>query len=121
MAIDSVFSDSSRVFRRYLGGYQLVCGGACFVALFGPIEASKPLKNYFEKDRALMRRFQRVTVDEPSAEVTIDILHGLKKYYDFAATFELNSLHYTGESGIKVKIFSLSLDTPGRHELLGAL
>ncbi len=36
MAIDSVFSDSSRVFRRYLGGYQLVCGGACFVALFGP-------------------------------------------------------------------------------------
>lgn len=29
-----------------------------------------------------MRRFQRVTVDEPTAEVTIDILHGLKKYYE---------------------------------------
>ena len=46
--------------------------------------------------------------------------YGLKKYFDFAANFELNSLYHTGESGIKVKIFSLSLDTPGRHELLGA-
>jgi len=39
-------------------------------------------RKYFEKDRALMRRFQRVTVDEPSAEVTKDILLGLKKYYE---------------------------------------
>ena len=36
----------------------------------------------FEKDRALMRRFQRVTVDEPSPEVTKDILQGIKKYYE---------------------------------------
>ena len=36
----------------------------------------------FEKDRALMRRFQRVTVDEPTAQVTNDILHGIKKYYE---------------------------------------
>ena len=39
-------------------------------------------RKFFEKDRALMRRFQRVTVDEPSAEVTSDILHGIKKYYE---------------------------------------
>ena len=39
-------------------------------------------RKYFEKDRALMRRFQRVTVDEPSPEVTIDILNGIKKYYE---------------------------------------
>jgi ATP-dependent Clp protease ATP-binding subunit ClpA len=39
-------------------------------------------RKHFEKDRALMRRFQRVTIDEPTAEVTIDILHGLKKYYE---------------------------------------
>jgi len=39
-------------------------------------------RKYFEKDRALMRRFQRVTVDEPSQEVTLDILHGIKKYYE---------------------------------------
>ena len=39
-------------------------------------------RKFFEKDRALMRRFQRVTVDEPSVEVTSDILHGIKKYYE---------------------------------------
>ena len=44
-------------------------------------------RKYFEKDRALMRRFQRVTVDEPSPEVTNDILNGIKKYYeDYHAT-----------------------------------
>ena len=36
----------------------------------------------FEKDRALMRRFQRVTVDEPTPEVARDILMGIKKYYE---------------------------------------
>src|SRR6056300_700011 len=39
-------------------------------------------RKYFEKDRALMRRFQRVTVDEPSTDVTIKIIRGLKKYYE---------------------------------------
>jgi ATP-dependent Clp protease ATP-binding subunit ClpA len=39
-------------------------------------------RKYFEKDRALMRRFQRVTIDEPSKETTKDILQGLKKYYE---------------------------------------
>ena len=44
-------------------------------------------RKYFEKDRALMRRFQRVTVDEPTPEVTKDILRGIKKYYeDYHAT-----------------------------------
>jgi ATP-dependent Clp protease ATP-binding subunit ClpA len=39
-------------------------------------------RKHFEKDRALMRRFQRVVVDEPSIEVAIDILKGIKKYYE---------------------------------------
>jgi ATP-dependent Clp protease ATP-binding subunit ClpA len=39
-------------------------------------------RKHFEKDRALMRRFQRVTVDEPTMEVTMDILRGIKKYYE---------------------------------------
>ena len=44
-------------------------------------------RKYFEKDRALMRRFQRVTIDEPTPEVTKDILRGIKKYYeDYHAT-----------------------------------
>lgn len=39
-------------------------------------------RKHFEKDRALMRRFQRITVDEPSKEMTFQILKGLKKYYE---------------------------------------
>jgi ATP-dependent Clp protease ATP-binding subunit ClpA len=39
-------------------------------------------RKYFEKDRALMRRFQRITVDEPDNNTTIQILKGIKKYYE---------------------------------------
>ena len=39
-------------------------------------------RKFFESDRALMRRFARVTIDEPSKEVTKEILLGIKKYYE---------------------------------------
>jgi ATP-dependent Clp protease ATP-binding subunit ClpA len=39
-------------------------------------------RKYFEKDRALMRRFQRVNVDEPTSEVSVKILKGIRKYYE---------------------------------------
>jgi ATP-dependent Clp protease ATP-binding subunit ClpA len=39
-------------------------------------------RKHFEKDRALMRRFQRVTIDEPDEETTVKILKGLRKYYE---------------------------------------
>ena len=39
-------------------------------------------RKHFEKDRALMRRFHRVTIDEPSPEMAVKILKGLKKYYE---------------------------------------
>ncbi len=39
-------------------------------------------RKYFEKDRALMRRFQRVSVDEPDKQTSNDILKGIKKYYE---------------------------------------
>ena len=39
-------------------------------------------RKHFENDRALMRRFQRVTIDEPSQDMAIKILKGLKKYYE---------------------------------------
>ena len=39
-------------------------------------------RKYFEKDRALMRRFQRITIGEPSKETTTEILQGIKKYYE---------------------------------------
>ena len=39
-------------------------------------------QKYFEKDKALERRFQRVTVDEPDTESAIAILRGLKERYE---------------------------------------
>jgi ATP-dependent Clp protease ATP-binding subunit ClpA len=39
-------------------------------------------RKYFEKDRALMRRFQRLQVGEPSKETTVKILKGVKQYYE---------------------------------------
>jgi ATP-dependent Clp protease ATP-binding subunit ClpB len=39
-------------------------------------------QKYFEKDKALVRRFQTVFVDEPSVEDTISILRGLKERYE---------------------------------------
>jgi ATP-dependent Clp protease ATP-binding subunit ClpA len=39
-------------------------------------------RKHFEKDRALMRRFQRVTIDEPDEVTAIKIIKGLKKYYE---------------------------------------
>jgi ATP-dependent Clp protease ATP-binding subunit ClpA len=39
-------------------------------------------RKHFEKDRALMRRFQRVSINEPNEELAIKIVRGLKKYYE---------------------------------------
>ncbi len=39
-------------------------------------------KNYFEKDRALSRRFQKLDISEPNIDETIKILNGLKSYYE---------------------------------------
>ena len=39
-------------------------------------------RKHFEKDRALMRRFQRVVIDEPDEATAIRIIKGLKKYYE---------------------------------------
>ena len=50
-------------------------------------------RKYFEKDRALMRRFQRVSVDEPSRDTTLKILEGIKKYYE-----EFHSVEITDEA-----------------------
>jgi len=42
----------------------------------------KEYRNYFEKDRALVRRFQKIDVNEPSVDDSVKILRGLKPYYE---------------------------------------
>lgn len=39
-------------------------------------------RKYFERDRALMRRFQRITVDEPDRDTAVEILKGSSTYYE---------------------------------------
>lgn len=40
-------------------------------------------KKYFEKDKALIRRFQKIDIEEPSVESSIEILKGIKEKYEF--------------------------------------
>ncbi len=42
----------------------------------------KEYRKYIEKDSALERRFQPVTVNEPSIEETVEVIRGIKKYYE---------------------------------------
>src|SRR5271166_6349673 len=53
----------------------------------------KEYRQYFEKDRALVRRFQKIDVKEPSVADTIEILKGRKPYFE-----EFHKLRYTGEA-----------------------
>ena len=50
----------------------------------------KEYRNYFEKDRALVRRFQKIDVIEPSMDDAIKILMGLKPYFE-----EYHKVRYT--------------------------
>ena len=53
----------------------------------------KEYRQYFEKDRALVRRFQKIDINEPTVEDAIAILKGLKPYFE-----EYHKLKYTNEA-----------------------
>jgi ATP-dependent Clp protease ATP-binding subunit ClpA len=53
----------------------------------------KEYRQYFEKDRALVRRFQKIDVAEPSIPDTIKILKGIKAYYE-----EHHKVRYTADA-----------------------
>ncbi|MGO9392048.1 ATP-dependent Clp protease ATP-binding subunit ClpA [Rhodoblastus sp.] len=53
----------------------------------------KEFRQYFEKDRALVRRFQKIDINEPSIPDTIEILKGLKPYFE-----EFHKLRYTHDA-----------------------
>ena len=67
-------------------------------------------RKYFEKDRALMRRFQRISVDEPTNEVTLDILKGIKKYYEdyHAVNITEEALHNAIKLSVKHQVIRSS-------------
>ena len=53
----------------------------------------KEYRGYFEKDRALLRRFQKIDVNEPTIEDAVKIMNGLKPYYE-----EHHGVRYTSEA-----------------------
>ena len=53
----------------------------------------KEFRNHFEKDRALLRRFQKIDVNEPTVEDTIKILKGLRSAFE-----EHHKVKYTPEA-----------------------
>ncbi len=65
--------DASNLLKPALASGTLRCIGST---------TYKEYRNYFEKDRALVRRFQKIDVNEPSVEDSVKILRGLKPYYE---------------------------------------
>lgn len=65
--------DASNLLKPALSRGELRCIGST---------TFKEYHNNFEKDMALVRRFQKIIVNEPDEQTTIDILKGLKNYYE---------------------------------------
>ncbi len=65
--------DASNLLKPALASGALRCIGST---------TYKEYRNYFEKDRALVRRFQKIDVNEPSIDDSVKILEGLKPYYE---------------------------------------
>ncbi|WP_019516675.1 ATP-dependent Clp protease ATP-binding subunit ClpA [Sphingomonas sp. Mn802worker] len=76
--------DASNLLKPALSGGTIRCIGST---------TYKEFRNHFEKDRALLRRFQKIDVNEPTIEDTIKILAGLRSAFE-----EHHSVKYTPEA-----------------------
>ena len=76
--------DASNLLKPALAGGALRCIGST---------TYKEYRQHFEKDRALVRRFQKIDVNEPSIPDAIAIMKGLKPYYE-----EFHKVQYTDEA-----------------------
>ncbi len=76
--------DASNLLKPALQAGTLRCMGST---------TYKEYRQYFEKDRALVRRFQKIDVVEPTLPDTIKIMMGIKPYYE-----EFHKIRYTSEA-----------------------
>src|SRR5580692_449199 len=76
--------DASNLLKPALASGTLRCIGST---------TYKEFRNYFEKDRALVRRFQKIDVNEPTLEDSVKILRGLKPVYE-----KHHKVRYTDEA-----------------------
>ena len=76
--------DASNLLKPALAQGSLRCIGST---------TYKEYRQYFEKDRALVRRFQKIDVNEPSVPDAVEIMKGLKPYFE-----EFHKVRYTNEA-----------------------
>ena len=76
--------DASNLLKPYLQNERMRCVGST---------TYKEFRQFFDKDRALSRRFQKIDVDEPNNEDTIKILKGLKSRFE-----DFHGLKYSDEA-----------------------
>ncbi len=76
--------DASNLLKPALAGGAIRCIGST---------TYKEYRQFFEKDRALVRRFQKIDVNEPSVLEAIDILKGLKPYFE-----DFHKIKYSNEA-----------------------
>ncbi|WP_416899830.1 MAG: ATP-dependent Clp protease ATP-binding subunit ClpA [Minwuia sp.] len=76
--------DASNLLKPALASGSIRCIGST---------TYKEYRGYFEKDRALLRRFQKIDVNEPTIEDAVKILTGLKPYYE-----EHHQVRYTNDA-----------------------
>lgn len=76
--------DASNLLKPSLADGSLSCIGST---------TFKEYRTHFEKDRALARRFQKIDVNEPTLEQTVEILRGLKSRYE-----EFHTVTYTDDA-----------------------
>src|SRR5260221_11754957 len=72
-AVSGGTMDASNIIKPALASGTLRCIGS---TTYSEYKAS------FERDRALARRFQKIEIGEPTVQETIEILQGLKPYYE---------------------------------------
>src|SRR6266404_6367194 len=83
-AVSGGTMDASNILKPALASGELRCIGS---TTYGEYKAS------FERDRALARRFQKIEVTQTSVEETVEILTGLKTYYE-----EYHGVRYSSQS-----------------------
>ena len=87
--------DASNLLKPALASGEIRCIGST---------TYKDYRGYFETDRALVRRFQKIDVNEPTVADTIRILNGLKPYYE-----EYHGIRYTRSA------LQAAAELAGRH------
>lgn len=99
-AVSGGSMDASNVLKPLLASGEIRCVGSTTYDEY---------RNFFEKDKALARRFQKIDVPEPSLEESLNILEGLKSKYE-----EHHGVRYNEES-LKAAVDLSARYIGGRH------